>query len=156
MHKLSKLRNEISPFPDSILNFTILTKHSSFSPREIISELPFVSFTIIKPHLSKTLHLSTSKLPFIFCPVSTKTHQSPCSFIMIIFPIAIVHQIRVTIVKLSLSIHLTFFPITYIITTISIYVFTSSMSKIIFVLALVAISVCINLTYFNLWSILCN
>lgn len=156
MHKLSKLRNEISPFPYSILNFTIFTEHSSFSPRKIISKLPFISFTIIKPHLSKALHLTTSKLPFIFCPISTETHEPSCSFIVIIFPISIINKVRVTIVKLTLPIHFTFFPITYIVTTVCIQVFSSAMSKIIFVLALIAIAVCINFTYFNLWSILGN
>ena len=156
MHKLSKLRNEISSFPYSILDLPILTEHSSFSPRKIISKLPFISFTIIKPHLSKALHFSTSKLPFIFCPICTETHKSSCSFIVIVLPITVIDQIRVTIVKLTLSIHFSFFPITYIIATICIDIFSSSVSKIIFILALIAITVSINLTYFNLWPILGN
>lgn len=124
----SNLSSILSFFPDPIFNISISHKHSTLTPRIIISELSFIFISILKIHLSEPLHPSCLELSDIFDPFYIcKTIYCAFPIVLIIFPLSLILNISIWVIKFTLSFHFTFEPISIIITTISIKIFAFSM-----------------------------
>lgn len=137
----------LASLPYSYLYITIFHEHSSLSPRIIVSKLPFVFISILKDHFSKTLHFTSLKFPNILNPIHVcQSIQSSLSIVQIILPLSFILNISIRIIQLTLAFHFPFEPISIVITSISIQIFSLSMSQLIFLLSCIHVAICVKFT----------
>lgn len=122
--------------------------------RIVISELPFVPSTIVEPHLPESLHSASSELSFILDPLFSNSHQPPFAFVMVIFPLAFVDKITLSINQLSVAFHFPFNPVSKIIATIIVNVFAPAVPETISFFSFIPVAIGIDFTGLNIRPIL--
>lgn len=136
------------------MDLTVSAEHAAFAPREVIAELAFVSLSVVEPHLAEALHLATSELPLVLHPICPETHDAPSALVVIVLPTSLVDQVSRRIVKLALALHFALGPVSQVVASVVINVFSLSMTQVLFLLALVSVSVCVYLTDLHFWPVL--
>ena len=75
----SNLAFVLASLPNTIVNFPILHKHSTFSPGTITSKLSFILISIFEKHFPKSFHFTCLEITNIFDPVNI-TQTIECAF----------------------------------------------------------------------------
>lgn len=120
----------------------------------VVSELAFVSSAVVEGHLPKSFHFASSKLSFVLDPVLSLSHKPSLPFMMIIFPLPFIDKVSISVNQLPLTLHLPFDPVSEIVGSVVVDVFSSAVTQIVAFLALITVTVCIDLTCLDVWTIL--
>lgn len=118
--------------------------------RVVVSELSFVSSTVVEPHLSESFHSASSELSFILDPIFSHTHQPPFALIMVIFPLAFVDKVSFSIDELSMSFHFALDPVSKVVATIIVNVFSPSVPQAISFFSFISVTIRIDFTGLNI------
>lgn len=121
--------------------------------RAVVSELSFVSSTVVKPHLPESFHSASSELSLILDPIFSDTHEPPFALIMVIFPLAFVDEVSFSINELSMSFHFAFDPVSKVVATIIINIFSPSVPQAISFFSFISVAIRIDFTGLHIWPV---
>lgn len=122
--------------------------------RQVIDELPLVPLPVLIEDLPESLLPPAPKLALVLHPISPPSDQPPFSLIQIVLPLSLVDQVAFWIDQLPLPLHLALDPIPEVIASIVVNIFPTAVTETIPFFSIITVAVSINLTCFNIWTIL--